>query len=241
MPLILMKPYVNVNPFTSNQGLVLAMDFDGTTFKDEVNPTRTFGTTGSESTLSTTIKINGTKSLYQLQNNTARSGIMFTPRTTDLTFTGDFWFEMWGYCLGQGNTVYTGGSNWILGYGHYASTGIQGIFLDNLKLGLAKKSGTTTTLVVQSPTPTANNAWNHYAVGRKDGVVYIFVNGVLKASTNYTETFGFDDNMVIGGFQDARITNGSYSSFNGYIDRVRIYNKCLTTETFTPLTTSYSA
>lgn len=242
MPLIMLNPYQNVNPFVSSQGLVLAMDYDSTTWKDSVNPTRTFSTTGSEATQNTGRFINGTKSYRQVQAAAGRSGFLITPRTADLTFAGDFWFEMWAWTNGQGNTSFTGGDNWLIGYGRYASTGIGGIFLDDLKLTFGSANGATSvTYVAQSATAVTNNSWNHFAVGRKDGAVYLFVNGIMRASAAFTGTVGFDDNMGIGGFQDARITNGCYSGINGYIDRLRIYDTCLTTTNFTPLTSLYSA
>jgi hypothetical protein len=213
------------------------MDFEGSTWVDLVKPSRTFAINGAEVSRSTANKINGTQSLYQIQAQAGRSGFLTTPRTSDLTFAGDFWFEFWALTQGQGNTVYTGGDNWMIGYGHYASTGLAGIFLDDLKLTFGHQSGTSVAYIAQSTTAVTNNSWNHFAVGRKDGVVYLFLNGNMVKSAAYTNTFGFDDNMGIGGFQDVRISNGCYSGVNGFMDRLRIYNKCLTTTNFTPSTT----
>lgn len=234
MPLILLNPYLLNLSLIAREGLVLAMDFEENGWIDLINPSRTFGTTGSEATQTTAAKKNGSKSYYQTQYPASRAGFLYTPRTSDLTFAGDFWFEFWHYCLGQGNTTFTGGDNWLIGYGHYASSGLGGILLDDLRLSFAVPNGAYAAVVAAANVVTSNNAWHHYAIGRKNGVLYLFVNGVLAGTANYTGTVGFDDRMGIGGFQDARITNGCYSGMNGYMDRLRIYNRCLTTTNFTP-------
>lgn len=110
---------------SGDPNLVLAMDFDTGSFKDLVLGTRTFSVAGGGGgiTQSVTQAKNGTQSLYQSQVAAGGSVYLTTPLSSDLTFTGDFWMEAWGYCLGQGNTLYTGGYNTLLSYGSYSATG----------------------------------------------------------------------------------------------------------------------
>jgi hypothetical protein len=222
----------------SKANLVMAMDFD-TGWVDLANAQRTFAIP-SNGSLSTAMKINGAQSYLHNQTYAGGSQILTTPRTADLTFAGDFWVEMWGYCLGQGSETFTGGSNYLFTYGKYTVTGLQGLWLNYLRLSFTMPSGTGGAVVAQSTVLAQNNAWQHFAVGRKDGKLYLFLNGKIVASATYTDVVGFDNVLGIGGYVDGRLgTQASYAGFNGYLDRVRVYNTCLATKDFTPLVTPF--
>jgi len=245
MPLIFTNPYFIDNAFIQRENLVLAMDFEDASWVDLVNPNRTFivSNAGAQTTLTTNFKINGTKSLSQLQPYATVGGTLRTPRTADLTFEGDFWIEFWAYSRDSGHSLYTGGDNWLMGYGSYSNTGLEGFYLDDLKLAFNVRNGSTTgSQIVKSTVSTTFNAWHHYAVGRKNGVIYLFLDGAVVASVNHSATIGFGADLTIGGYQDARNNGGlGYSSLNGYLDRLRIYkDRCLSTTNFTPLTDLYA-
>lgn len=214
------------------------MDFD-TGWTDLANASRTFSVPGSNVSLATAQKINGSQSYLQSQTNAGAAGVLQTSRTTDLTFAGDFWVEMWGYCLGQGNYTFTSGSNYLFTYGKYTSTGLNGLWLNNLTLSFSVPSGGSGSVIASSKTQAVNGAWQHFAVGRKNGVLYLFLNGKLVGTAPYTDVFGFDNVLAIGGYYDARIGGQTYAGFNGYIDRLRVYNACAATSDFTPLMTPY--
>lgn len=65
-----------------------------------------------------------------------------------------------------------------------------------------------------------NNQWQHIAIVRSAGVVYVYVDGILRNSagltTNFSSTF-----FRLGGFTDDSSTTQSYQ---GYIDSVRYSN-----------------
>lgn len=223
----------------SAANLVMAMDFDSG-WTDLAKPSRTLTVPSDGSvTLSTAAKINGGQSYLQTQTYGGSAGILSTPVTSDLLFAGDFWVEMWGYCLGWGSVTYTGGSNYLFSYGKYTSTGYNALWLNYNNLYFSVPSGTSGSVIASSGAIVTNNAWHHFAVGRKNGVLYLFVDGNLVASVAYTGTFGFDNILTIGGLYDARIGGKSYAGFNGYIDRIRVYNACAATRSFTPLRTAY--
>lgn len=231
------------NVASAPPGLVLAMDFDTAGYKDLVLGTRTFSVAGGGGSLTQSgnqVK-NGTQSLYQSQVSAGASVYLTTARSADLTFSGDFWMEVWGYCLGQGNVTFTGGYNTLISFGSFSATGgVWRWHLDNLKLALRTPSGTTDSSFFTSSIAVANNSWNHFALGRSGFNNYLFVNGALGAtSTAGMGTVGFGSSMNIAGYNDSRLSGSTYAGFNGYLDRLRIYNKCLYTSAFTPGTGSY--
>jgi hypothetical protein len=224
--------------------LVLAMDFEGTTYQDLASPSRAFGfTRASDMVLSTGQKINGTQSFFQLQAESSPSGGMYTSLTPELTFPGDFWFETWAYMRGQGSYTFTGGNNVLLAYGSFTSAG--GLHFwgtsDLYPVLNITDGGTSSKRWVTGNVRLTNEAWYHHAIGRKDGRIYLFVNGKLvgTAAELYTNPFGFGPYLNIGNYWDGRNGGPGYSGINGYMDRLRMYNKCLTTSDFTPLTTPY--
>lgn len=223
--------------------LVLAMDFDTASYKDLVETSRSFSVSGGGGSIgqNTAQFKNGIQSLYQTQVSNAGSVYLSTSVSTDLTFTGDFWMESWGYCLGQGDPVYTGGFNTLLSYGSYSSTaGVWRWHLDNLKLALRTPSGTADTAFMTGSIAVTNNSWNHFALGRSGSTTYLFVNGAVSGSTTTAMgTVGFGASLNIAGYSDSRISGSTYAGFNGYMDRLRIYKRCLFTSAFTPSSGSY--
>lgn len=84
-----------------------------------------------------------------------------------------------------------------------------------------------------------NNAWQHIAVVRTGGTIYIYANGILQGSTvsggtnNYTGT-----TVRLGAFRDdASSTSGA---FKGYIDEVRLSSTARYYGNFTPVSSPFS-
>lgn len=222
-----------------NEGIVMAMDFD-TGWTDLANPTRSILVPGGGNVLlSTAQQINGSQSYQQNQPWAGTSQCVRTARTADLTFGGDFWMEAWVYLLGQGHTTFTGGYNWVCSFGKFSLNGVQGLALENLKPVFVVPNGGGLTVLAQSSATAVNNAWQHLAVGRKNGRIYLFLNGQLVATADYTDAVGYEEFLSIGGYYDNRNAGDPYSGLNGYMDRLRIFNRCLATENFTPLTTAF--
>lgn len=210
-------------------GPVLVMDFEGAVVVDAVNPSRTYSVNNNPRIVNTQFK-NGENSLY-----VGETDILKTPRTNDLNFNADFWFEVWGYCMAANNPGTSGGLNTILGYGAYPNA--PGILRWGLQEGRPTfnvPNGAADTPVATSPNVLPYNEWHHQAVGRKDGTIYLFTDGVVVATGSYSGQINFGDNLAIGAYEDARLSGGTYAGFNGCLDRLRMYNKCLHTTAFTP-------
>lgn len=227
-----------------DSGAVMAMDFEGSTWKDSVNTARTYGVLQSADVgMTTNRKINGTQSFFQNQAPSSPSGSLYTARTAELNFAGDFWFETWVFCNGQGNGTFTGGNNVFLAFGNYTVAG--GLMFWGMN-GLnpifnVPDGGTSSRTLIRGTATGTNGAWQHHAVGRKDGKVYLFLGGKMvgAATEIYNTAIGFGTNMYIGNYYDNRNGGPGYSGVNGNMDRLRLYNKCLTTSDFSPLTNSY--
>lgn len=225
-------------------GLVLAMDFEGPgqTFVDSVKPSRAFIIAGApaDTTIVSAPNKNGISSMRQIQAFGGQNGFVYTTQCPDCLFPGDFWFETWGYCNGQGNTNFTGATNVLLSSGSYA-TAAGAIFwcLSGLKPAFAIQAGSGTNVVLMGTITTTNSAWHHYAMGRQGSTLYFFVNGQPAGSVTYTGVVDFSSGLVIAGMSDSRISGATYMGFNGYLDRLRMYNRCLNTAAFIPSTKLY--
>ena len=68
---------------------------------------------------------------------------------------------------------------------------------------------------IVSLNPPATNEWTHIAICRKDGIIYVFYNGILQGTVSYNKAF-LKGTLVIG--MDIR---GNYLK-NSYIDELRI-------------------
>ena len=215
-------------------GPVLVMDFEDNVVTDLVNPTRTYTVNGNPRILRDNAK-NGTGCLYL-----GESDILKTPRTTDLNFLNDFWFEVWGFCMSANAVGTSGGLNTILGYGAYPNApGLLRWGLQEGKPTFNVPNGAADTPVATSATVLAYNEWHHQAVGRNGNTIYLFTDGQLVATGSYSGQINFGDNLAIGAYEDARLSGGTYAGFNGRLDRLRMYDKCLHTTSFVPSSTLY--
>ena len=89
---------------------------------------------------------------------------------------------------------------------------------------------------VQSSTAVVDGQWYHLEVGIKDGVIYLFIDGVLEDSANFTRTVNSDTRtFTVGSSYTETTTYG-----NGNWSELRVSKGiCRHTTNFTPETTSY--
>lgn len=78
------------------------------------------------------------------------------------------------------------------------------------------------------------NGWNHFAITRKDGLVYIFMNGLNAASgvTLTSEVGNGWGSIRVGG----DLTSGAYNQFRGLLSEIKISNVARYTSKFIPST-----
>lgn len=128
---------------------------------------------------------------------------------TEFNFgTDDFTLDLWFYCTNWSGSTYngliaklTGGAN--QGFGVLAPG------------GALSAGGTGWSTVGGAP---AVNTWHHVALTRKAGVIRLFLNGALVASTTYANiTNGTTSQVTIGRLEPSASTG----QFRGYMNEVR--------------------
>lgn len=142
--------------------------------------------------------------------------------------SSDFTFECWVY-----PTSITAGNNNLLAHWGSGTTsyifryvaGGRPQFSANFG-GTVNVTGTTTAVIV--------NQWNHVAITRSSTTVYLFVNGLLDATTGTVGAISsFSSPITIGAY-----TDGTTEYVFGNISNMRlIKNQALYTSSFTPSTT----
>lgn len=219
---------------TDPNGPILVMDFEGPTAVDLVNRSRVFSTV-NRVTISSAYSKNGSSSL-----EVPGDAVLSTPVSTDLIFTGDFWFEMWALCKGANPIGTSSGLNMLFGYGSYPNApGLLRFGIEGVKPTIRTPSGSADTPLITSANSIAYDSWYNYGLGRKNNLVYLFLDGVLQGTAPYSGVFGFGSRFSIGAYEDSRLSGGTYAGWNGYIDRLRIYDKCLHTEAYVPESSLY--
>lgn len=141
-------------------------------------------------------------------------------------FTVELWISVKSYVTMNKNAIILdfGGSNTQAGVLALNSSGTYVCFYAQ-----GNKLNAATTI----------NGWTHVAIVRKQGVIYVFINGVLLGS--FSSTYNFTENLYIGYNRDSGMSN-SYSEFlYGYIDELRISNIARWTSSFTVPSAPYTA
>jgi hypothetical protein len=86
-----------------------------------------------------------------------------------------------------------------------------------------------------APISLSLETWHHVAIVQKDGVIKLYINGVLGASVSGTQMVDGNNNLTIGAD-----SNGEHF-FNGFIEEVRISKGIARwTDTFTPPSSPYN-
>jgi len=154
------------------------------------------------------------------------SGCLHTPSGTYLTSNidslafgnDDFTIDFWMYYKGSYSGVVT-----------TRISGSTGFAIQPDVVWLGNSSAATR---VSSSGFYVTNAWAHYALVRKDNMVYYFVNGVLKGSVSFTDNI---DELTIS--INRRYANStSYVGGDSYYDEVRVSRFARWTSNFTPPT-----
>lgn len=131
--------------------------------------------------------------------------------------TGDFTFECWFMLTATPTVTYILNSDISLWVRYYSNS----IF--NCSGGIEFY-------------PTLNtNQWYHVAYGRVSGLLYIYIDGVLKKTKTYTTAFAVNTSLIVGGSSSLKMS--------GYVDEARlvvgrsVYDGA---SNFTPSTTPFS-
>lgn len=226
-------------------GLVMALDFESSSpWTDSALPTRAMTVYQSNSPPSViTGGIAGSKCFSQAGYIGSGRATLATPISNDLVFTGDFWVEWWSYFLGVSASAGNRTMYWSYGYWTSGSSqGLQAASIDTNKFGFHDTNTNDSTFTAQHPTVISQNVWTHLALGRSGTQLYLFVNGVPNTPITWTGTLGVktQPNLAIGGYFDSRLgPTNSYGTSALQMDRMRFYNRCLYTSTFTPSTGLY--
>jgi hypothetical protein len=173
---------------------------------------------------------------------------------------GDFTIEFWMRAAAAHNTsgpCTGGGDNWtngniiidrdIFGAGDYGDFGVS-LYGGRIAFGAAN---TSTAQTVCSTVAVADNAWHHIALTRRssDGRMQIFVDGNLSA-TGYGPTGNLsyrdgrstswpNDPFLVFGAEKHDYDPGTYPSYHGYLDEVRLSTVLRYTADFTPPTAPF--
>ena len=211
------------DPYFSNVKLLLHMDgINGSkTFTDSSNAARTVTTTYGPQNSSIRSKFGGASASFTPGSFTPH---YLTVSSSDFSFgTGDFTFEAFIYIP---STV----TNFSLFRAIFSYGGSQTLYAEGNTLWWAASSRQCIIAGVSTDT------WYHFAVCRASGVVRIFLNGTMSATT-FTDTTNIASDFVSIGSVNGG-TNDNYS-FKGNIDEVRITNVSRYSAPFTPPTAPF--
>ena len=215
---------INKDPYWENVFLYLKMDGpDGGTMLTDTSTRSNTVTTYADAKLSTAQSMFNGASLHVPGTRSSRVDIT-GPNVLDIG-DRDFTIEAWVLI----SDVASDGSVWIVGaYG--TSTGCYGdVYIDNTNctvvLGLLNPyASASRNCTFKTPKANLVNAWHFITWVRKDGIAYIYIDGVQVATAPFTATISPAIRLRIGGMNHYSGPD-SFSvnySFNGYIDEVRI-------------------
>jgi hypothetical protein len=185
------------------------------TFKDHSSKPKVITTVGNTYTSATQSKFGETSAYFD------GAGDYLTVPTGLILGTNNFTFEGWIRIASNPTiNVYN-----IATYS--ASTTGFNLEIDlNGKLGFYTYAATTT--YNTSSASVTLNAWNHFAIVRKDNIFYGFLNGILEFTVTKTESYATSV-LTIG-----RCPAVIARDFLGYMDEIRLSNIARYTSTFTP-------
>ena len=172
------------------------------------------GTTGSITFVTSRVKV-GTYALYVNNNTPGLGGTVLRysiPSNHLLSSTSFLTISLW---------VYNGSRTTQPGFFQYIfnSIGLSLFYLQTtLRVGYSttQQSGT----IILNPS-IIDNAWVHIAITFGNGSIITYRNGTVINTTSGIAGTLTSTNLFIGR------SNGNFSSFNGYIDDFRIYNRVL--------------
>ena len=196
-----------------------------------IDATGRFWNTYGNISIDATSKVYGYGSAYVDGNVTA-----FTDNNSDFNFgSGDFTFDFWWKQPVSGN-VYYGDCGTVFGT---VSSGSFVIHIFNSGSSLSLNIGQSYIGYQTSFTTNirkTDGIFHHYAVVRKDSVIYLFIDGELLESTPNSTLYNcLDSDVCIFG----QSSSSSINCIIGNFDEFRISNVARWTSDFTPPTYSY--
>jgi hypothetical protein len=199
-------PPAVTDPYFSNVSLLLHMDGSNgsATFIDNSNNSLTATVVGDTKISTTQSKFGGASGLFTpsnfLNSYLTFSGSGFSFGTSDFTIEG--FIYIYSYLSSQ---------RYLFAF---ANSGEEALIIENDTLWWF--SGGNKRCIIAG---LVTNTWHHFAVRRASGVVRIYLNGEMSATT-YTDPTNIADNFVrIGTLNGGTNVN---NSFTGNFDEVRI-------------------
>ena len=193
----------------------------GTSFEDSSPSKHTITTSGNTTHSSAQSKFSGGSIYFD-----GTGDYLTIADHADWTFgTGDFTIDLWIYPT----TIGSGGNKNYIG----TNPNQYLAFASNYSGGLLfyYGNGSWTSTPAATSNVVVNDAWQHVAVSRSGGTVYLFHNGVLITSRSQSTSID-PPNIEIGAYG-----GGASDLFVGYMDEVRITKgTALWTHAFTPPT-----
>lgn len=195
--------------------VVLAMHMDDAGLSDTTGRhTVSIGGTAARSSAQTKFP-GGYSALFNTSGSNQANRLVVSGNLTDFNLFGDFTIEGFLYPLAFGatwgsfifdmrNTSVTAGSGALLNYG-YSGDSNKFNFYDGY------------TSILSNSAPSLNE-WTHFAVVRKDGVMRMYINGVLQTATATSIKSLSCSQFLMGSAGNSASTTG----INGYLDDLRI-------------------
>ena len=228
MAFVLFQGFVNAQAPTS--GLIAYFPFNGNSLNS-----------GSANITATLINISGTTNNLGVSNSAIQfagnlnSLVDFTDNG-NLDFTGSANFSI---CLAFN---FTGSSTGGL-FDNCLNYGGPGLWLWSTQPNVWNLQGNYKNNSVGSSAATSfpQNQWTHAVFMRNNGTISIYINGVLKLSTNegiLAPTYPI--NPICGAMGYGGFTPPRYNPYNGKMDELRIYNRALSAAEVTAVYNEYA-
>jgi hypothetical protein len=216
-------------PFTSDSNTISLLHMDGanasTTFRDDAGRTQKgIQAIGNTNVSTTQSKFGGSSAYFD-----GTGDYLTVADNASLTFAGDHTIECWirlnatpGFP--SNNTIYH--SNFLFYLAYYNNGGAfyeLDVFLGGQNQVSTSGSGSLSL---------STNTWYHIAFVKNSGNYKIFLDGVIRANTNYDAQLVSQAGNYVGG-------SPVYGSTNWFIDEYRISNTARYTAAFTPPTAPF--
>ena len=186
---------------------------DSTVFADS-SPSPQACTVSGAAILKSTQSRSGGTSLY-IPSIGANSGNAATTDATHNFGTGDFTVEFMFYtaAVSTNTKIFA-----ISQLGALANIGGAMLALNAhtgtrvLELQAVRNSSSYAVSIATASASFNNNAWNHIAIVRASGAVYLYVNGVMRATAAWPDPVNYNTNMkvMVGGWQTTSLPSSYY-------------------------------
>ena len=215
-------------PVIDNNTL-LAINFSDNDIVDICGNTILTNTTTQQPTLDSTNKKYGTTSAYF----DGSKGV-FIPYDSSFDFgTGDFTIDFWWKQPTSGS-IYT--NDGVCAFGQVPSGAmIVQINDSQFNIGVSYQGYQTT---INTNCRFTDGEFHHFAIQRGSGLVWFFIDGVLRGTSQNTTSYNFSSSVPIGICNQQ--AGGSHNGIIGNINGYRISNVARYTGNFTPPTSPWT-